>query len=255
MKNTCFLFWVLTIYTVQGLCAETNPLEAAISDTVKTDEESRQSQQSINELADSTEDMLHEYRNTLQQLDSLKSYNDQLEKIITNQQETLTTISKQLDDVEDIQRNIVPLMLRMVGALENFIRLDMPFLMEERLARVELIKKMMDRSDVSLPDKFRRIMEAYQIEMGYGRTIATNNETIQINDKKYTVNLLRIGRVALLYQTLDGKNSGYWDKQARTWQLLPEEYNKSIAEGILIADKQSPPNLFKIPVQSPVHLK
>ena len=254
MKNTGFLIFVLTIYTVQGLCAETNTLDAAISETVKTDEASKLTQQSINKLADSTQDMLYEYRNTLQQLDSLKSYNDQLEKIISSQQETLSTITKQLEDVEDIQRNILPLMLRMVTTLEEFINLDMPFLREERQARVKLIKEMMDRSDVSLPDKFRRIMEAYQIEMGYGRTIATNSETIRLNDKKFTVNLLRIGRVALLYQTMDGQNTGYWDKQSGSWQPLPEEYNKSVAEGILIADKQSPPNLFKIPVQSPVQV-
>ena len=255
MKNTRALIYFLMISTSFQVCAANDPLDRAINDTVKVQKDSRQSQETINKLADTTQDMLQEYRNTLQQTDSLKSYNSQLEKIISNQKETLTSISKQLDGVEDIQRNIVPLMLRMVAVLEKFINLDMPFLREERQSRLQTIKDMMDRSDVSLPDKYRRIMEAYQIEIGYGRTIDTNNDTIEIDGKKYTVNLLRIGRVALLYQTLDGKESGYWDKQSRTWKQLPDEYNDSIAKGILIADKKSPPDLFKIPVQAPVTAK
>ena len=254
MKNARAFICLLIICISFQVYAETDPLNKTINDTVKSQEDSRQTQQTIDKLADTTQDMLQEYRNTLQQTENLNSYNNQLEKNITNQKETLASITKQLDGVEDVQRNIVPLMLRMVSVLEKFINLDMPFLLEERQARLKVIKDMMDRSDVSLPDKYRRIMEAYQIEMGYGRTIDTNNDTIEINGKKYTVNLLRIGRVALLYQTLDGEESGYWDKETRTWKQLPDEYNASIAEGILIADKKSPPDLFKIPVMAPEHV-
>lgn len=246
--------FIRTIICLFVLClcppvlAADEALDQAISDTVKTHEEAEKTQQTIDKLADSTQDMLQEYRNTLQQTDSLKSYNNQLEKIITNQEETLVSVKRQLDSVEGTQRNIVPLMLRMVAVLGEFIHLDMPFLREERMARQEILQEMMDRSDVTLPDKFRRVMEAYQIEMGYGRTIATGNETILMDGKQYTVNTLRIGRLAYLYQTLDGKESGYWSKQSGGWEKLPKDYNASIAEGILIADRQAPPNLFKIPV-------
>lgn len=235
--------------------AGTTTLDTAIEDTVKTIDESRQSQKTIDKLANDTTTMLQEYRVTLQQTDSLKSYNQQLEKLITTQDETLASIVKQLDSVEETQRNIVPLMLNMIDVLEKFIALDMPFLMEERQARLQIIKDMMDRPDVTLPDKYRRIMESYQIEMDYGRTINTSSDTIEIDNKKYTVDTLRIGRVVLLYQTLDGRQSGYWDKQQKTWKTLPSEYNQSIAKGILIARKQSPPDLFKIPVMAPERAK
>lgn len=235
--------------------AGTTTLDTAIEDTVKTNEESRQSQKTIDKLADDANVMLQEYRVTLQQIDSLKSYNQQLEKLIATQDETLASIVRQLDSVEETQRNIVPLMLRMIDVLEKFIALDMPFLMEERQTRLRIIKEMMDRPDVSLPDKYRRIMESYQIEMDYGRTTNTSSDTIIQQDKKYTVDTLRIGRVALLYQTLDGRQSGYWDKQEKTWKTLPTEYNQSIAKGILIARKQSPPDLFRIPVQAPERTK
>ncbi len=139
----------------------------------------------------------------------------------------------------------------MIEVLEEFISLDAPFLQEERLARIDLIKTMMDRPDVSLPDKYRRIMEAYQIEMEYGRTIDTMTETITTGNTPVTVEVLRIGRLSIFYQTLDGKESGYWDKQERQWRPLANDYNRSIAKGILIAKKQAPPDLIKLPITAP----
>jgi hypothetical protein len=235
------------------LQAGTAALDTAITDSVKTNEESRESQQTIDKLADDTIDMLQEYRNTLQQIDSLKTYNTQLEKLINNQNESRATIRKQLNNIDQTQRNIIPLTLNMVNVLGEFVRLDMPFHVDERNIRLKTIREMMDRPDVSLPDKYRRIMEAYQIEMEYGRTIDTYSDNIVKDGKNYAVNILRIGRVALLYQTLDERECGYWDKVQKVWKGLPDNYNASIAEGILIADKQSPPDFINVPVSAPEH--
>ena len=236
-----------------GMVAAADVLDATIENTVQTDEESRQSQETIDHLADDTSVMLQEYRATLQQLDSLQSYNQQLEKMIAKQDESLDSINQQLGGVEETQRNIVPLMLNMITALEKFINLDMPFLPEERQQRLQTIKDMMDRPDVTLPEKFRRIMEAYQIEMEYGRTISTNSGTIIHDGKNITVDILQIGRIALLYQTLDRKDRGYWDKKEKVWKKLTTDYNQSIKKGILIAREQSSPDFFKIPVAAPEH--
>jgi len=227
-------------------------LDAAVTDTIEANQTARESQDRIDKMADDTRDMLQEYRNLLDKIESLRAYNDQLDRLSRKQDETLASLNRQLDSVEDTQREIVPFMLRMIEVLKEFISLDMPFLAEERQTRLETLRGMMDRPDVSLPDKYRRIMEAYQIEMEYGRTIEATTGTISIKGEQNTVDLLRIGRVILLYQTLDGTRSGYWDKQSSSWKPLPNEYNQSIKEGLHIARKQSPPNLFRIPVFAPV---
>lgn len=226
-------------------------LDAAVTETVEANQTAHESQGRIDSMADDTRDLLQEYRNVLDKLESLRAYNDQLERLSENQDETLASLNRQLDSVEDTQREIVPFMLRMIEVLGEFISLDMPFLAEERQTRLETLRGMMDRPDVSLPDKYRRIMEAYQVEMEYGRTIEATTSAISINGEQNTVDLLRIGRVMLLYQTLDGTRSGYWDKQSTSWKLLPEEYNQSIQKGLHIARKQSPPDLFRIPVFAP----
>ncbi len=255
MKYTLNLILLLLIILSGKALAAADPLESAVQNTVEANEEARQSQQHIDALADETKDLVQEYKTTLEKIGSLQSYNEQLEKLTVKQDETLQSISLQLGNAEETQRNIIPLMLRMVEILEDFIALDMPFLRKERQTRLETIKEMMDQPDVSLPEKYRRIMEAHQIEMEYGRTIETGSDTIFYDGKNNTVDLLRIGRIALLYQTLDGRESGYWDKKEKAWKKLTDDYNQSIKHGILIARKQSSPDLFKIPVEAPVQAR
>ena len=228
-----------------------NKLKIAVEETLETNKQAIKSQQNIDEYADDTKDMLHQYRTTLRKIDSLKIYNNQLEKLTAKQLETANSLSQQINSIAETKQNIVPLLLRMIEVLDEFVSIDAPFLQAERLARIDLIKGMMDRPDVSLPDKYRRIMEAYQIEMEYGRTIDTMTETITTNSTSITVEILRIGRMSIFYQTLDGKESGFWDKQKKQWSPLADDYNRSIAQGIQIAKKQAPPDLIKLPVTAP----
>ena len=248
MKFAQLLFLLMFSSSVSS--AE-NKLKTAVEETLETNTQSIKSQQNIDEYADDTKDMLHQYRTTLRKTDSLVIYNHQLEKLTAKQLETADSLSAQINSIAETRQNIVPLLLRMIEVLEEFISLDAPFLQEERLVRIDLIKSMMDRPDVSLPDKYRRIMEAYQIEMEYGRSIDTMTETITINNTSSTVEILRIGRLSIFYQTLDGKESGYWDKHEKQWSPLSGDYNRSIAQGILIAKKQAPPDLIKLPITAP----
>ena len=251
VKNTSGLIYAILLLLVAGYPVAAGQLETAIDETLKAHEEASQSQQKIDALADDTKDLVQEYKSTLQKIDSLRVYNNQLEILIKKQDEQLLSISRQLRSVEETQRNIVPLMLHMIEVLEKFIALDLPFLQKERQERIKFLNEMMNRPDVSLPEKYRRIMEAYQIEMEYGRTIEASSDTININGHSQTVDVLRVGRIALVYQTLDGETSGHWDVQSKKWITLPDKYDRSIAQGIKIARKQAPPDLFKLPLPAP----
>jgi Protein of unknown function (DUF3450) len=108
---------------------------------------------------------------------------------------------------------------------------------------------MMDRSHVDLAEKYRRLLEAYQVEAEYGRTIEAYRG--DLNGKNQTVDFLRFGRLALYYLTLDRREAGYWDKRSNAWRPLPPEYRSAIEQGVRIARKQAPPDLLKLPVPSP----
>ena len=228
--------------------AETKVLKSAVETRLKAQEDLVKSQKKVDALVDQTSDMAQQYRDAIRKSDSLNIYNNQLVKLIKQQKSELISIQRQLDNVEDTQRSIVPLMIKMIGTLEKFVKLDLPFLRNERQQRITSLKEIMDRPDVTLPEKYRRIMEAYQIEMEYGRTIEAYNDTIKMDGQEYTVDVLRVGRLLLTFQTLNGKLSGMWNKKSKSWEKLPSEYNRSIKQGIQVAKKQAPPELLRLPV-------
>jgi hypothetical protein len=142
-------------------------------------------------------------------------------------------------------------MLRMIAALEAFVKLDVPFLIQERTLRLESLQEMMVRSDVTNAEKYRRIMEAYQIENEYGRTIEAYRSTIEREGRESKVDFLRFGRIALVYQSLDGSEAGVWDQETRDWLPLDAGYRTAIRQGLRIARKQAAPDLIRLPLPAP----
>ncbi len=241
--------FIICLAMINSSFAETESLKSAVETKLQAQEDVVKSQKKVDQLVDQTRDLVQEYRDAIRKSDSLSTYNVQLSKLIKQQKTSLNSIKRQLDNVEETQRNIVPLMLKMIDTLGIFVRLDLPFLLEERRHRVASLIEIMDRPDVALPDKYRRIMEAYQIEMEYGRTIEAYNDTVKMDGQEYTVDILRVGRLLITFQTLDGKLSGLWNKESTTWEKLPSEYNRSINQGLRIAKKQAPPELITLPVK------
>jgi hypothetical protein len=210
------------------------------------------SQERIDSVVEDTRKLADQYRTVIKEIDGLEVYNTLLERQITNQQAQMDELATSIDKVTDIERLIMPTMLKMVAALEEFIELDMPFLIEERRERVAGLRELLVRSDVSVAEKFRRVMESYQIEMNdYGRTMETYKDMLNVEGADREVEILRVGRVALLYQSVDQAYSGYWDQDNKTWVALPAAQKAQVREGLRIAKKQVAPNLFVVPVEAP----
>ncbi len=209
-------------------------------------------QQQIDSVADQTEKIVNDYRAVTKVVDGLKVYNALLQTQINNQEAEMAALSESMSNVALIERQIVPLMTRMVDALEEFVSLDVPFLMKERTARIERLREMMERSDVTPAEKFRRVIEGYQIENDYGRTIEAYKGSTDINGNQIEVDFLRIGRVALLYQTVGGATTGAWDKEAGAFvELNPATYQAQVLAGLKVARKQVAPDLLVVPVAAP----
>ena len=146
--------------------------------------------------------------------DSLERYNKQLDSQVKSQEAEMASIERQLTEIETTNREVQPLMQQMVDTLDQFVKLDVPFLLEERTARVQNLKDMMGRADVTISEKYRRILEAYQIELEYGRTLDAYSGRLGTGADARTVEFVRLGRVSLMYRTLDGAEVGYWDADA-----------------------------------------
>jgi uncharacterized protein DUF3450 len=149
------------------------------------------------------------------------------------------------------KQEIVPLILHMLDSLEQFVRMDLPFLPEERQQRLAQLKALVVRPDSTEAEKFRRLMEAFQVENEYGNTIEAYKGNIVLNGTTSSVNFLRLGRVALYYQRLDGSETGFWNKEEKRWQTLPADYRNAIRDGLRIARKETAPDLLTLPVPAP----
>ncbi len=242
--------WPVACLIALPLMAAAGALDEAIDTQVDTDIAAQESQEKIDNLADETTDMVAEYRDVLRQTQSLQAYNDQLEKLVDSQRSELESIGLQLRNIETTQRDIVPLMTKMIEVLEQFVALDIPFLQEERNNRIVALKTMMGRADVTLSEKYRRIMEAYQVETEYGRTIEAYQAQLSGDGDSRTVDFLRIGRVSLYYLTLNGMEAGVWDAATQQWQPLSDDYLQPIADGLKVARKQLPPDLLVLPLKT-----
>ena len=221
----------------------------------ESDAASAHSQKKVSALAEKTQELLENYRTTLRKIENTKLYNQQVSKMIDSQNKEMVSIKKQTEDLKGINRDIVPLMSKMIATLESFTSLDMPFLQEERKKRVESLKVMMTRADVTTSEKYRRILEAYQVENEYGRTIEAYRGSKKIDGRDLSVDYLRVGRVALIYQSLDGEKSGQYDNRSKKWIDLDSDFKKSIQTALKVAKKQTAPNLLHLPVAKPEGVK
>lgn len=252
-KIICLLSSVF-IYVFAGL--STQVFAASINEVMQEGESRADAgandQTKIDSVADQTEKIVNDYRAVTKVVDGLRVYNALLQTQLNNQESEMQALSDSIANIALIERQIVPLMIRMLDALDVFINLDTPFLMKERTARMERLHEMMERSDVTAAEKLRRVIEGYQIENDYGRTIEAYKGSTDVDGIELEVDFLRIGRVALLYQTVGGATTGAWDSDAGDFiQLPPETYKAQVKAGLRIARKQVAPDLLIVPVAAP----
>jgi transcriptional regulator len=212
-------------------------------------EAASKSQKTIDGIHTETDTLLEQYRNTNSQIDALQIYNDQLRKQLVSQQQIVTELDDSIARVAIIERQLPGLMQQMLDTLQEFVDLDAPFHRAERQQRIVQLHSSMARADISLAEKFRQLLEAYKIENEYGRKIDSYEDTVEIDGEPRKVNILRVGRVALLYQTRDRMHSGVWDRKAGQWSPLDNaQYRNAVVRGLRIARNQAAIELLQLPV-------
>ncbi|MCB1679716.1 MAG: DUF3450 domain-containing protein [Halioglobus sp.] len=253
LKNVLIAALVATGALIGTVAAvQANTLDSILEVGEAKNAAAKKSQLKIDRLADETRDLLSDYKTVSKQIDGLKVYNARLQRQIDNQLRRIGEIDESIDQVTIISRQMTPLVIRMIDGLEKFVELDVPFHMEERQQRIEFLRANLDRSDVSVAEKFRQVLEAYKIENEYGRKIDAYKGSVEIDGVERDVNFFRVGRIALLYQTTDTELSGAWDQRSRSWvPLEPGQYRNAIMKGLRIARKEASIDLLNVPVAAP----
>jgi len=255
LPNRHTLLSIPLLLSLTPLPALSNTLSQAIQVENRIHSNSVKSQKKINKLDDHTRKMLEQYRSAKRQTKTLLTYNAHLDTLLVSQEQEKQSLTQQLEQIEITQREIVPLIINMQKSLEQFVALDLPFLPKERQQRINKLKAMMSRADVTTAEKFRRLIEAYQIENSYGNTIEAYRGNITLNDQESSVDFLRLGRIALYYQRLDASETGYWNLAEKRWETLDSSHSNAIRQGLRIARKETAPNLLTLPLAAATEAK
>ena len=251
MRRTATLGLVLCLASAARADEPVKSLEPVMKEQIATDAAASDSQGRVNALSEETRAALLQYRQYLEETRSLSDYAKQLTSQVESQRQEIEFTQQQLAEIETTTREVLPLMEKMLATLDRFVQLDLPFQLDERRKRIDTLQQTMGRADVTVSEKYRRIVEAYQIETDYGRTLEAYQGELGDGEGARTVRFLRLGRVALMYQTLDGEETGYWDAKQKQW-VIDDSYRAAVKKGFAVADKAGAPDLLIAPVPAPV---
>jgi len=251
--NKVFNFLIFfTVISVNAQVVDDNP-EKLVDETIQkqssTIESLQVAQEKIDKLDAESKKLTNEYKDTVVEYEILNRYDNQLQKITESQAEEIKNLVDQIDSLDETNKYVLPLLERMVFTLRDLIELDIPFLLDERMLRLEELESILYQANFSTAEKFRKIYEAYQIENEYGRTIEAYSGNININGVNLAAQFFRLGRLNLFYMTPDQDETGYWNKDTNSWLHLGGKYSDEIDSALKVAYKQAPPDFITLPVQ------
>jgi len=209
------------------------------------------SQIKIDSMDDDTSLIVNEYKTVSKQIEGLKVYNAQMRKQIERQEERLKEIDKTMKEAQIMQRQIPPFTRRMLAGIEKSIELDMPFHLAERKERIAFAKAAIDNPTVSSAEGLRQVLETFNVEMEYGRKLDNYKDTINIEGQPREVNVLRVGRLSLVYQSSDESLTGAWDNKKQEWVELDNSYRNPTKKGLRIANRLATVDMLELPIPNP----
>lgn len=221
----------------------------SLSQLQSANQQGERSQQKITKLHEQTQGMLEDYRASLRSLADYRSNNAHLREMQERQTEHQADLARQLEVLADTETAIIPMLKNMIDDLALSIAADMPFLLAERQQRIAGLRETLLDPEQSLPQKYRQVLDAYEIERDFGYTLETYPQDIDLAGQSTLVQVLRLGRIGLYYQSSDGLAQGYWDRDQGAWQPLTS-YVEAIDKGIAMAQEQAVPVLLNLPLQA-----
>ncbi|MEM1379198.1 MAG: DUF3450 domain-containing protein [Pseudomonadota bacterium] len=250
-KKFALLGSALVVAATAGLPASAQFREA-LDVSRQTARAGAQSQQRVENLDQQATELLTEFRANTKQLDLLNRFNDSQRAEVANQLEQIAALEQDIANVEGLERAVVPLIGDMLEQLKRIVAADIPFLAEERQKRLDRLDAVMADPTQTAASRFRLIVEAYQIENEYGRSIEAYNNTVSDGSGgELTVEFLRIGRVALVYKSADDTILRIYNKSTGQFDDLDKSFLDDVRLGLRMAKEQTPPGLLEIPVSAP----
>ena len=240
--------FLLLLFAVQGQSEVGTEADKIQEKVVKTIEVRQETQKKEDAWAGKKAELMARYRSLKANQDHLEKLKLKTERALSTQKALLAEFERKIKESARIREELQSYLESAVAQLEEFIKKDLPFLLNERAARLDSIKETLTRPDKPAAEKYRRVMEALQIEAEYGRTVEVYQDTIDLNGQSVLMDILRLGRLSLFCQTPDGKMVGHYDRAAGRWISLPSRYRREINKAVDMARRERSIDLVRLPI-------
>jgi len=253
MSNT--IKWIRTSLlagaaAAAGAAHAQSPLDQALQVARQSTQEGAQAQEQINNVADDADDLERQYLALQSQIEDQEVFIEQQEVFLQSQDVEISELNRQLERVDNLEAEIMPMLLEMTVALEEFIEQDLPFQMELRQSRLDRIRDNLGDATVSPAETYRVILNAYEIESSYGRSLRVYEDNVDVDGEAQRVKYLQLGRVALIRDIPDG---GMQIMTAKNQERrdLPGRFASNVQRAIRIGEEVTTPEVFIAPLPGP----
>ncbi|MHA2937181.1 DUF3450 domain-containing protein [Vibrio sp. RC27] len=208
----------------------------------------QKSQTTISNSSDRSFELQNDIKALSSEVNNLEVYKQHLETLIENQNQELLNLEVQRNEIIETRQSIVPLMYNMLDGLEAYIAQDMPIRKDAREQRVATLKSLMSEANISDSEKYRRILEAYQIELDYVNKMGIYTSAINIDGETREIEQLYLGHISLIARSLDQQQYWYWNNDSNSWQGLDVSLNMDLEKAFMVANKEVTPTLLMLPL-------
>ncbi len=205
-------------------------------------------QQQADEWSQEKEQLISELRQNKTRLDWARYQNEKYSAYIEREKERMAELQRRRDEMKGLRRNLEPYLDQLITRLDGFIDSDLEFLSREREERIQYLRDSMNDYDLGMSEKLRRVLEALHVEAEYGSSIEASSETLDIQGRTIEAEVLRIGRVALFYRSMDGEKVGRWNSGAEAWEPVSSEFSRAIGDTVDMARQKKSVELVDLPI-------
>ena len=238
-----FLFALIVVQEGRG--TDLDWIQKKVESTIDLRQETQKKEDT---WAKKKAELIAKYRSLKKNRDYLIKVRNRTEKLLRAKKAKIEEIKRRMKESARIREELQLYLESVLTQLKDLIGRGLPFLLKERRERISSIEETLSDPEKGAAEKYRRVMEALQIEAEYGRTVEAYQETIDLNGQKVLVDILRVGRLSLFFQTPDGKLVGQYDRIKERWSLLPSKYCREIEKAIEIARRERTVELTRLPL-------
>ena len=237
--------WWLAGVLASGTLLASEQAVAQAAESVEAQQTQAALQEQIDAADEQTREQLEELRRLERETRRLEADNASLAGGLAEEAERQQRLATALDTLEETRAALPVIEQNMVEQLSNWIEGDLPFLRDERLARVE---RQPGEQGENTIERINSLLEAWRVELDYGREMDSWRGRLRQENREREVDFLRIGRVGFYYLTPDGREGGVWNAESGEWQPLNDEYLREVRSGLRMAEDQRAPELLTLPL-------